>query len=83
MSLLTCLGDTFAGRVAASVLATAGLPELITRSLADYESLALMLASSPGALKDIRDKLARSRMNCALFDTQRFCRNLESAYMTM
>ncbi len=83
LPLLTCLGDTFAGRVAASLLAAAGVPELITRSLADYEALALKLASSPEALKDIRDKLARNRMTCALFDTQRLCRNLESAYLTM
>ena len=83
LPLLTCLGDTFAGRVAASLLTAAGLPELITRSLEEYESMALMLASTPDVLRGFKDKLTRERMSCALFDTQRFCRHLEAAYLTM
>src|SRR4029077_19044540 len=59
--VLTCLGATFAGRVAASLLSAVGLEELITQSLDEYESLALSLARDPVRLAEIRAKLARNR----------------------
>lgn len=83
LPVLTCLGQTFAGRVAASLLTAAGLPELVTNSLAEYESLALTLATAPEKLKGLRQKLADNRLTCALFDTQKFCRHLEAAYTAM
>jgi protein O-GlcNAc transferase len=57
---VTCLGDTFAGRVAASVLRAIGLPELITTSLDEYEALALRLAHDPGLLAAINSKLTQN-----------------------
>jgi len=81
--VLTCLGPTFAGRVGASLLRAASLPELVTQSLADYEKMALELARDPARLAALKAKLAQSRDSCALFDTMRFTRNLESAYATM
>ena len=83
LPVLTCLGDTFAGRVAASVLQAAGLPELITASLQEFEASALRLARNPAALAEIRARLARNRQTWPLFDTARFTRHLESAYTTM
>lgn len=83
LPLLTCKGRAFAGRVAASLLQTVGLPELVTDSLADYEAQALMLATSPDKLTGIRTQLAHNRMTHPLFDTDRFCRHIESAYITM
>jgi predicted O-linked N-acetylglucosamine transferase (SPINDLY family) len=83
LPVLTCRGASFAGRVAASLLQAAGLPELITGSLADYEALALRLARDAPLLRSFRDRLARNRSTCALFDTDRFRRHLESAYTTM
>lgn len=83
LPVLTTLGTSFAGRVAASLNSAVGLPELVTESLADYEALALRLARDPGELQKLRDKLARNRLTCALFDTPRFCRHIEQAYMTM
>jgi protein O-GlcNAc transferase len=80
---VTCLGETFAGRVAASLLKAVGLPELITTSLEDYEALALRLARDPALLGGIRDKLLRNRDTYPLFDTARFTRHLEAAYTTM
>ena len=56
--LLTCLGSTFAGRVASSLLASVGLEEMITRSLGDYEALALKLAQDPALMAAVRAKLA-------------------------
>jgi predicted O-linked N-acetylglucosamine transferase (SPINDLY family) len=81
--VLTCKGSTFAGRVAASLLHAAGLPELITESLAGYEELAVLLARDCAALSAVKAKLARNRQTMPLFDTARFTRNLESAFSEM
>jgi protein O-GlcNAc transferase len=81
--VITCAGQAFAGRVAASLLQAAGLAELVTASLADYESLALTLARDPGALASLREKLARNRVTAPLFDTDRTRRNIEAAYRRM
>jgi protein O-GlcNAc transferase len=83
LPVLTCKGSTFAGRVAASLLHALGLPELITRSLPDYEANALFLATDAAAVADLKAKLARQRKIAPLFDTLRFTRNLESAFATM
>jgi len=81
--VLTRIGNSFAGRVGASVLSAVGLPELITHTAEEYEALALRLAQDPAMLKGLRGKLARNRLSQPLFDTARFTRNLESAYVTM
>ncbi len=83
LPVLTCQGSTFAGRVGASLLHAAGLPELITDSLDAYEALALRLARDPNALRALKETLARSRDACALFDTARFTRHFEVALTTM
>ena len=80
---MTQLGETFAGRVAASLLKAVGVPELVTTSLEEYETLALRLARDPALLGTMKDKLLRNRDNCPLFDTARFTRHLETAYATM
>jgi protein O-GlcNAc transferase len=81
--VVTCVGNSFAGRVAASMLKAAGLPELVTHSLDDYEALALKLATDPALLSSTRRKLADNRPTCALFDGDRFRRGIETAYSTM
>jgi len=81
--LVTCLGAGFPGRVAASILTAASLPELITENLADYESLALALATDAPRLKALKDKIAATRAIVPLFDTARFTRNMEAAYQKM
>jgi predicted O-linked N-acetylglucosamine transferase (SPINDLY family) len=83
LPVLTCMGNTFAGRVAASLLQAIGLPELVASSPAEYESIALALARDPEALARVRAKLANNRITQPLFDTARITRNLETAYMTM
>jgi len=82
LPLITLPGQSFPARVAASILQAANLPELIVPDLAAYESLALKLARDPAALKAIREKLA-DRSAMPLFDTARFTRNLEAAYLAM
>jgi predicted O-linked N-acetylglucosamine transferase (SPINDLY family) len=81
--VLTMRGDTFAGRVAASALSAAGLGELIATSHEDYEVLALKLAREPQTLSAIKSRLAHNCRTCALFDTVRYTRYLESAYAQM
>jgi protein O-GlcNAc transferase len=83
LPVLTCSGESFAGRVAGSLLHAVGLPELITETLEDYEGLALALARDCERLGAIKAKLARNRDNFPLFDTKRLCRHIESAYETM
>jgi predicted O-linked N-acetylglucosamine transferase (SPINDLY family) len=83
LPVVTHIGGAFAGRVAASLLNAVGLPELLTSSWEDYEALALKLATSPAMLADIRAKLALNRTTHPLFDTGRFRRHIESAYVTM
>jgi protein O-GlcNAc transferase len=81
--LLTQRGTTFPGRVAASLLAAAGLPELVTENADDFETLAVKLAGDPKALKKLRDKLAKNKGTCALFDTDLFRKTIEAAYRTI
>ena len=83
LPVLTCCGETFAGRVAASLLKAIGLDALITRTLAEYEALALRLARDPAYLAALKDRLIRNRDTCPLFDTQSATRHIETAYRTM
>jgi predicted O-linked N-acetylglucosamine transferase (SPINDLY family) len=83
VAVVTCLGATFAGRVAASLVRAVGLPELVTESLADYEALALKLAREPEFLAATKAKLAENRKSFPLFDTQRFTHDMEAAYIQM
>lgn len=83
LPLLTSLGETFAGRVAASLLDAIGLPELITHSHAEYEALALDLAADPRKLSLLRQKLAQNRTTHPLFNIQRFTKHIEDAYINM
>ena len=83
LPVVTCAGGAFAGRVAASLLKAAGLPELVTNSLHEYEALILKLATDPAHLASIRRKLEINRLACPLFDSDRFRRHIEAAYTTM
>jgi len=83
LPVLTCTGETFASRVAASLLRAANLPRLITHTLQDYEAHAITLASNPAELAAIKQKLITNKQHLPLFDTQRFTRHLEQAYQAM
>jgi protein O-GlcNAc transferase len=83
LPMITCLGEQFDGRVAASLLATMGLPELVTHSMEDYESLALALARDPARLGGIRAKLAQMRLTSPLYDTGLFRKSIETAFLRM
>lgn len=83
LPIVTCPGRSFAGRVAGSILHAMDMPELVTDSLEVYEALALKLTREPELLAKLREKIALNRDRAALFDSERFCRNLEAAYQVM
>ena len=83
LPVLTCLGETFAGRVAASLVRAVGLPELVAGSRGAYEALALELATSGSELPALRQRLAANRLSSPLFDTALYTRHLEAAYTRM
>ncbi len=83
LPVVTRLGQSFAGRVAASLLNAIGLSELVTHSIEDYAALALRLAKDPSLLAGYRNQLAKNRLTHPLFDTDRFRRHIEASYLQM
>ena len=83
LPVLTCRGESFAGRMAASLLTAVGLPELITDSRADYERLAIEFAGDPVRISLLKQRLGGALRETLLFDTSAFTRNLEALYERM
>jgi predicted O-linked N-acetylglucosamine transferase (SPINDLY family) len=81
--VIACLGNHFASRVAASILQAVGLDRLITRSVSEYEDLAVSLALNPSLRREIIDRLAQNKQTHPLFDVDRYVRDLEAAYRQM
>jgi len=80
LPVLTLIGQSFASRVAASLLYAIGLPELVTTTQSEYESLAINLATDTKKLANIKKILSKNRLNTPLFDTPLFTRHIENAY---
>lgn len=83
LPVLTCLGDSFASRIAASLLNAIELPELVTKTLEQYEAKAIELGSNNHKYRVIKDKLERSRLTTSLFDPQRYALHIEAGYKQM
>jgi protein O-GlcNAc transferase len=83
LPVLTCLGQTFAARVAASLLHALGLPQLITESQQAFEAKAIELATQPKLLQAIQNQLTAQRQAAPLFNTALFTQHIEQAYETM
>ena len=81
--VLTLKGQSFASRVATSLLNAIRLPELITNTQEEYEALAIELAMNPIKLAEIKLRLANNRLAAPLFDTPLFTKNLEAGYIKM
>jgi predicted O-linked N-acetylglucosamine transferase (SPINDLY family) len=77
------MGQSFASRVAGSLLNAIGLPELITNTQEEYEALAIELAHNPQKLAGIKQTLANNRLTTPLFNTPLFTKNLEALYIKM
>jgi predicted O-linked N-acetylglucosamine transferase (SPINDLY family) len=80
--VLTLQGQSFASRVASSLLVNVGLPELVTRSMDEYRALAIGFANHPERLEALKSRLAENRSTAPLFDTPLYTRHIESAYQT-
>ncbi|WP_426615642.1 tetratricopeptide repeat protein [Bradyrhizobium sp. McL0616] len=83
LPVVTQIGNSFAGRVAASLLTAVGLPELITRTSEEYEALAIDLALDKQKLQGIRERLHGNRLTTPLFDAALYTKHLEAAYEAM
>jgi len=83
LPVLTRIGNSFASRIAASLLQAIELPELITTTIVEYETRAVDFANNPELLKCIRKKLNKNKSEKALFNTPRFTKNIEAAYIQM
>jgi protein O-GlcNAc transferase len=80
LPVLTCSGKSFASRVAASLLITIGLPDMVTDTPSAYEAKALALARDKARLGDVRRRVAANRLTSPLFDGKLFARHLETAF---
>jgi predicted O-linked N-acetylglucosamine transferase (SPINDLY family) len=80
LPLLACAGRTFGSRMAGSLLLAAGLPELVTTSLQEYEDKAVALAHDPAHIAEFKSRLAASRHSARLFDSPSQARDLEQLY---
>ena len=83
LPVLTRSGESFAARVAGSLLKAVGLPELITTTPQAYEALAIELAEHPSHLAELAGRLRRTRLAAPLFDSELIARNLEDLYVQM
>jgi protein O-GlcNAc transferase len=83
LPVLTCSGETFAGRVAGSLLTAVGMAGLVTESLEQYEQTAQALARDPQRLIALRQTLQKNRDTSALFDLPKLTANIEAAYARM
>jgi predicted O-linked N-acetylglucosamine transferase (SPINDLY family) len=83
LPVLTLMGEAFASRVAASLLQSVGLPELITSTRLEYETAAIELAIDSPRLHGFKQKLAHNRLTAPLFDAGLFTRHLEDVYQRM
>jgi len=83
LPVLTCMGQTFASRVAGSLVSAAGLPELATTERAEFERLAIRIAQTPGQAQALKDQLAAGRAQAPLYNNTLFTRNLERLYEQM
>ena len=79
--IVTMLGETFASRVAASLLNAVGLPEMVCADVDSYEAMVRRLAIDPARLQALRGTLVQARQSSPLFDTPRFTRDIEALYL--
>jgi predicted O-linked N-acetylglucosamine transferase (SPINDLY family) len=83
LPVLTALGESYAGRVGSSLSCAAGMNELVTRDLVEYERLAIEIAQTPGRSRALKDKLAQNLKTAPIFDVERYTRNIEKAFRTL
>ena len=83
MPVVTLCGETFASRVAASLLHATGLPELVSHNVASYRDLVLSLAADPERRQALRERLSQARGHCPLFDSARYALDFQALLTRM
>jgi predicted O-linked N-acetylglucosamine transferase (SPINDLY family) len=83
LPILTRTGRSFSSRMATSILKAIDIPELITKTSDEYESLAIDLASDGDKLSLIREKLVANRNSSLLFNAPKTTKEIERAYLKM
>ncbi len=83
LPLVTVCGETFASRVAASLLTAQGVPELVAGDLDGYARIVRELAAEPARRAALRERIAHARSEGPLFQGARFARDLEALYLRM
>jgi len=83
LPVLTCMGESFASRVAASLLNAMDFPELVAHTQKEYEAKAVELATDAGKLREIKLKLEKNRLAAPLFDARLFAGHIEAAFEAM
>jgi predicted O-linked N-acetylglucosamine transferase (SPINDLY family) len=83
LPVLTCMGESFASRVAASLLTAIDMPELITSSLQEYEELAVSLANDSNRVRALKQKLMHNKLSTPLFDSTLFTKDIEQLYLNL
>ncbi len=78
--VLTIIGDSFPSRVAASLLNTSNLKELVKNSLEEYEDMAIKIANNPKYLNELKNKIIQFKNKNPLFNSDLFTRNLEKSF---
>ncbi|SEJ10227.1 tetratricopeptide repeat protein [Frateuria terrea] len=81
--VLTCAGDTFAGRTAASLLHHAHLSDLVYENADDAADRAVKLGRDRLALAAIRSHLASLRVQSPVFDTAGFAADFRRVVQTI
>jgi predicted O-linked N-acetylglucosamine transferase (SPINDLY family) len=83
LPIVTCAGETFASRVAASLLISMDMPDCVTYDLRSYEHKIVRLLQEPQSLQALSGRVSKGRTESPLFDTLSTTRHLESAYAQM
>jgi predicted O-linked N-acetylglucosamine transferase (SPINDLY family) len=83
LPVLTKKGANFSSRVTESLLRAIDLPEMITANETAYFRLAVKLYENPGLVKEYSKRLEKNRFEKPLFDSERYCRHLETAFEMM
>jgi predicted O-linked N-acetylglucosamine transferase (SPINDLY family) len=83
LPVLTCAGRSYQARMGASILNAIGLPELVTNTAEEYQSLAVELATNPDKLILLKNKLKRNLSTAPLYNTKQFAKSIETAYTQM
>ena len=81
--LITLKGESFASRVAASILNQVNLNELVTKNKNEYQKLAISIGTDNEKLKNLKEKLKESISDSNLFNSVLYTKHLEDLFINL